>query len=163
MSATTPRRPENLVHRKAIAWWTLRAALIVVPIVATPAVLAVLIADARTWLLLATGVLGVLGLLLVLIEPRWRYRVHRWELTSDAVYTSAGWIWREWRVAPMSRVQTVDTARGPLEQLFGLASVTVTTASAAGPVRIKGLEHAVARDVAEQLTARAQLVPGDAA
>jgi len=72
---------------------------------------------------------------------RWRFRIHRWEATEDAVYTSAGWLSQEWRVAPMSRIQTVDTVRGPLQQLLGLSTVTVTTASAAGPLQVKGIDH----------------------
>ena len=58
----------------------------------------------------------------------------RWEVTDRAVYTLHGWLVREWRIAPISRVQTVDTQRGPLQQLLGLANVTVTTASARGAV-----------------------------
>jgi membrane protein YdbS with pleckstrin-like domain len=41
----------------------------------------------------------------------------------------------------MSRIQTVDTVRGPLQQLLGLSTVTVTTASAAGPLQVKGIDH----------------------
>lgn len=96
------------------------------------------------------------------IMPRWRYRVHRWEATDDAVYTQAGWLNQEWRVAPMSRIQTVDTQRGPLQQLFGLATVTVTTASAAGPLHIEGLDLRVASELVERLTATTQAAPGDA-
>jgi membrane protein YdbS with pleckstrin-like domain len=84
--------------------------------------------------------------------PQWRYRVHRWEVTGDAVYTQSGWITQERRIAPISRVQTVDTERGPLEQLFGLANVTVTTASAAGPLRIHGLDRATADGLVAELT-----------
>jgi uncharacterized protein len=104
----------------------------------------------------------VIGLGYLLVMPRWRFRVHRWETTDDAVYTSAGWINQEWRVAPMSRIQTVDTERGPLQQLFGLATVTVTTASAAGALRLAGLDHVVADDLVEQLTETTQATPGDA-
>ena len=81
---------------------------------------------------------------------------------DDAVYTRTGLLWREWRVAPMSRTQTVDTQRGPLEQVFGLATVTVTTASAKGAVTIPGLDHELASDVVEQLTRTTQATPGDA-
>ncbi|EUA22778.1 bacterial PH domain protein [Mycobacterium xenopi 3993] len=66
------------------------------------------------------------------VVPWWRYRVHRWEISPQAVYTRSGWLVQERRIAPISRVQTVDTYRGPLERLFGLANVTVTTASSAG-------------------------------
>ena len=65
-------------------------------------------------------------------------------------------------MAPLSRIQTVDTRRGPLEQRFGLATVVVTTASAKGAVTMPGLDHALAGDIAEQLTVTTQAVPGDA-
>ena len=62
----------------------------------------------------------------------------------QAVYTRSGWLVQERRIAPISRVQTVDTHRGPLDRLFGLANVTVTTASSAGAVRIVALDSDVA-------------------
>ena len=60
--------------------------------------------------------------------------------SRQAVYTRSGWLVQERRIAPISRVQTVDTYRGPLDRLFGLANVTVTTASSAGAVRIVALD-----------------------
>jgi len=94
--------------------------------------------------------------------PQWRYRVHRWEVTGEAVYTQAGWLKQEWRIAPVSRIQTVDIERDPFEQLFGLAKITVTTASAAGPLRIAGLRHDRALELADELTKTTQAVRGDA-
>ncbi|MFB9566449.1 PH domain-containing protein [Saccharopolyspora hordei] len=156
------RPPRNRVERRAIGWWTTQALVLVLPPLVALAVTAALIPPARPWLLLALVVVAVLGVPYVLVMPQWRYRVHRWEVTDDAVYTAAGWLRQEWRVAPMSRIQTVDTVRGPLQQLFGLSSVTVTTASAAGPLTIDGLDRATAREVVEQLTATTQATPGDA-
>ena len=94
--------------------------------------------------------------------PQWRYRVHRWEVAPQAVYTRAGWLHQESRIAPISRIQTVDSERGPLEQLFGLADVTVTTASAAGPLSIEGLDRATAERLVDELTTAAQATRGDA-
>lgn len=125
-------------------------------------VLAFLIEPARPWLLLGLGVVLVIGIPYMIVMPLWRYRVHRWEVTEDAVYTRSGWLWQEWRIAPMSRIQTVDTARGPLEQAFRLSSLTVTTASAAGPIKIKGLDHEVAADLAAKLTEVTQAHRSDA-
>jgi membrane protein YdbS with pleckstrin-like domain len=82
----------------------------------------------------------------------WRYGVHRWEVTESAVYTRTGWFNQESRVAPITRVQTVDTHRGPLERMFGLATVTVTTASSAGAVRIAALDLEVAERTVNRLT-----------
>ena len=98
----------------------------------------------------------------VVIMPRWRYRMHRWEATEHAIYTQAGWLRQERRIAPLSRVQTINLERGPVAQLFRLASVTVTTASAAGPLSIHGLDLPVARELVESLTSAAVRERGDA-
>lgn len=164
MSTDTPRLrpPHHRVDRRAIRWWMTRSLMVTVVLVAIPAIPAIIWEPPRAWFLLATAVVGAVGLLITVLMPQWRYRVHRWEVTETAVYTSSGWIWQEWRVAPMSRIQTVDTARGPLQRAFGLSSVTVTTASAAGPIEITGLDHAQATEVAERLTETTQATPGDA-
>ena len=104
----------------------------------------------------------VVSIAYVVAMPRWRYRVHRWEATPHAIYTQIGWFNQERRIAPLSRVQTVDLKRGPIAQLFRLASVTVTTASAAGPLEIVGLDLNVARDLVDALTTAAVVEKGDA-
>ncbi len=115
------------------------------------------------WLHTAALVITALGLVVsVVIAPLWRYRVHRWDLSDRAVYTRTGWLVQERRIAPLSRVQTVDTYRGPLDRLLGLANVRVTTASSAGAVHIVALDAAVADWVVEQLTDIASLGAGDA-
>jgi uncharacterized protein len=115
------------------------------------------------WLhgLVALGT-ALIGLLFVVIVPLWRFRVHRWEISPQAVYTRTGWLTQERRIAPISRVQTVDTYRGPLDRLFGLANVTVTTASSAGAVHIVALDAAVADEVVARLTDIAALGAHDA-
>ncbi|TDD91188.1 PH domain-containing protein [Saccharopolyspora karakumensis] len=156
------RPPRNRVERRAVAWWTAQALALLLPPVIVLVVLGILIAPARFWLLLPAVLIAVLGAVYTAVMPQWRYRVHRWEITDDAVYTSAGWLRQEWRIAPMSRIQTVDTVRGPLQQLFDLSSVTVTTASAAGPLNIDGMDREQAAAVVEQLTTATQATPGDA-
>ena len=98
----------------------------------------------------------------VVVVPQWRYPVHRWEVTETAVYTQTGWWARERRIAPMSRIQTVDHVEGAISRLFGLATVTVTTASAAGALEIAGLDRDRARALVDELTLRADAVEGDA-
>lgn len=97
-----------------------------------------------------------------LVMPTWRYLVHRWEATDRAAYSLQGWITREWRVAPVSRIQTIDVHRGPVQQLLRLATLRVTTASQAGAITIPGLDATVAADSARRLTAITQDTPGDA-
>ncbi|HET8588503.1 MAG TPA: PH domain-containing protein [Nakamurella sp.] len=94
--------------------------------------------------------------------PVLRYRLHRWETSAGAVYTQTGWLARERRVAPMSRVQTVDVSQDPISRLLGLATVTVTTASSRGPLQIAGLARPVADDLVAELARRAEALVGDA-
>jgi membrane protein YdbS with pleckstrin-like domain len=98
----------------------------------------------------------------VVVVPRWRFAVHRWEVTDTAVYTQTGWWARERRIAPMSRIQTVDHAEGAVSRLFRLSTVTVTTASAAGALEIAGLDRLRALALVDELTIKADTVPGDA-
>jgi membrane protein YdbS with pleckstrin-like domain len=122
------------------------------------------LADERlAWLHIAALAGTALGLLVsAVIAPLWRYRVHRWDISDQAVYTRTGWLVQERRIAPISRIQTVDTYRGPLDRLLGLANVRVTTASSAGAVHIVALDAPVADRVVAQLTDIASLGAGDA-
>ncbi|GGU98651.1 membrane protein [Actinomadura cremea] len=156
------RPPRHRVERRAVGWWMLQALALTGPVLAGSIVAYALWAPARPWLLaLAAGSAAFL-LAGVLVEPFWRYRVHRWETTDQAVYARTGWLVREWRVAPLSRVQTVDAVQGPFEQLLGLSTLRVTTASSRGAIDIGGLDRETAARVAERLTRIAQATPGDA-
>jgi membrane protein YdbS with pleckstrin-like domain len=92
------------------------------------------------------------------VRPWFKFRVYRWEVTPDAVYTLTGWLSRTWTLVPISRIQTVDVTRGVLQQLFGLSTVAVLTASSQGTVRIWHLENDVAHRVAGDLAHRAEQV-----
>jgi membrane protein YdbS with pleckstrin-like domain len=141
--------------------WTLVAALQGVALVAAAAVAG----PAAGWVPLpwwAIAVVALVALGRALVMPPWRYAVHRWEVTDTAVYTQTGWWVRERRIAPMSRIQTVDHVDGAVARLFGLSTVTVTTASAAGALEIAGLERGRALALVDELTQMADSVPGDA-
>lgn len=154
------RPPAHQVDPRAVQWWRLRA-LIVLAVLAAPQVVMLLATGYGGWGV-ALGVSGAAGLGYLLAVPPLRFRIHRWEITDEAVYTLSGWLVREWRIAPIARVQTVDTERGPLQQLLRLATVTVTTASARGAVKIAGLDAEAAAELARTLTATTQATPGDA-
>ncbi|UNO43044.1 PH domain-containing protein [Streptomyces sp. MST-110588] len=163
------RPPRHRVDPRARRWWTAQAFWTLSgPMLLTAVVLALLsvlfFPGALPWLgplLMVTLVLPGLGYLFVM--PRRRYSVHAWELGSGAVYAASGWFWHKRRIAPLSRVQTVDTVRGPLQRRYGLATVTVTTASTAGDIKIAGLSDADAEELARRVGQAAQAVPGDAA
>lgn len=126
---------------------------------------AVVLGPATDWVPIAwwgVAIVAVAVAAYVVVVPAWRYAVHRWEVTETAVYTQTGWWARERRIAPMSRIQTVDHVEGAIARLFGLSTVTVTTASAAGALEIEGLERSRALALVDELTLRADAVPGDA-
>jgi membrane protein YdbS with pleckstrin-like domain len=163
---TTPelrlRPPANRVSRSAVWYWAARAGLSWLVILGIQVVLLVTDHGQRGLRLALLAASAVVAALHVGVMPQWRYRVHRWESTPEAVYTQSGWFTQERRLAPISRIQTVDSKRGPIEQLFGLSNVTVTTASAAGHLVIDGLDRATAERLVAELTATAQATPGDA-
>jgi membrane protein YdbS with pleckstrin-like domain len=155
------REPSQRVHPRARLMWATSAGIEGAILVAALAV----VGPVTDWLPVPVWVVVLVGLLAaayVVVMPLWRYRVHRWEVTATAVYTQTGWWVRERRIAPMSRIQTVDHAEGALARLFGLATVTVTTASAAGALEIVGLGRDRALALVEQLALQADTVPGDA-
>jgi len=153
------RDPANQVSTKAPLLWAAGAAL------RSLLLLVVLVVVDLAWLDVPWWVFPPLVVLLiayVLVMPRVRYRIHRWESTDTAVYTQTGWLSRERRIAPMSRVQTVDFEQGWIDRALGLASVTVTTASAAGPLQISAIDKPVADRLVDDLTRRTEAEAGDA-
>src|SRR2546427_2680042 len=101
------RPPQHRVSPRAILYWTVRAACGWVLVIAAQVLWMLLASDGMARL----HVLGLLATLLVavahlLVMPQWRFRVHRWEATPDAVYTQAGWFDQQRRIAPISRSQT---------------------------------------------------------
>jgi membrane protein YdbS with pleckstrin-like domain len=159
--STSLREPSQRVSPRARLMWTTEAVVQAAVLSVTPLVLAgpVDLFDVPwwAWVLLAAVLLSYIA-----VVPRWRYQVHRWEVTDTAVYTQTGWWARERRIAPMSRIQTVDHVEGAISRLFGLATVTVTTASAAGALGIAGLDKDVARGLVDELTTKADATEGDA-
>jgi len=160
---TPVREPAWSLSRSAIGLWVTEGILSSLGIGIAAVLFVVFVPDD------AGGRLPLLRLLLPIaaalwaiatvgIRPWFRFRVHRWEVTPDAVYTLTGWLTRTWTLVPISRIQTVDVTRGVLQQVFGLATVAVLTASSQGTVRVWHLEADVAQRVADDLAHRAEQV-----
>jgi membrane protein YdbS with pleckstrin-like domain len=154
------RAPAHHVDPRAVTWWRLQDALFWGALLLAGGV--ALVFWQPGWLVALEAAIAVVAAVDVVVSPRIRYARHRWEVTGVAVYVRDGVVVEDWRVAPLSRVQTVDTQRGPLQQLLGLSTVTVTTASTAGALKIKGLDRDGAVELVERLTAATEATPGDA-
>lgn len=158
--------PAHQVSPRAVGFWRV-AALVPAVLLALAVVAGYAVwwtsAGRPPWWALLLGALGLAALAAYpVVMPPVRYRVHRWEVTDTAIHTRAGWITINTRIAPLSRVQTVDSRQGALMRLFDLASLTVTTASAAGPITIDCLDADQARELVAVLTAITGASEGDA-
>ena len=157
------RDPAWPLSRSAIGLWVTESVISSVLLgVAVGAFLLFVPADAGgpvpllRWLLPIGAVLY--AVVAIGVRPWFQHRVYRWEVTADAVYTLTGWLTRTWTLVPISRIQTVDVTRGVLQQLFGLSTVAVLTASSQGTVHIWHLEADIAQRVADDLAHRAEQV-----
>jgi membrane protein YdbS with pleckstrin-like domain len=91
-----------------------------------------------------------------------RYRVWRYEVREDALYLERGVFTRVQTVVPFVRIQHVDSSRGPLERLIGLANTVVYTAGSRGAdVTVPGLTSDGADDLRERLKGLAIRAEGE--
>ncbi|GHG69714.1 PH domain-containing protein [Streptomyces griseocarneus] len=152
------RPPRHRVGPRARRWWTARAWLAV----GGPALLAagalltlsfLFFPGALPWLapLTAAAVAPALGYALAV--PALRCRVHAWEVGEAAVYAASGWYRRRRRIVALAGVRDVAVRRGPLQRLYGLATVTVATGSSAAGLRIAGVPEAEAEALAGRIRA----------
>jgi membrane protein YdbS with pleckstrin-like domain len=155
------REPAEQVSPRAVGYWRLSAVPLVVLVLGVGSA-GVVSTGAPWWSWVVAALLLVGALVVLAVMPGLRYRVHRWEVTHEAIYTRSGWLRRDVRIVPLSRVQTISTSQTAVMRAFGLASLLVTTASSAGAVRVEGLDAELAREVASDLTRDTAATEGDA-
>lgn len=91
-----------------------------------------------------------------------RYRVWTYQVREDSLYLERGVLTRVNTVAPYVRIQHVDTRRGPVERIFGVATTVVYTAGSRGAdVSIPGLTPARADDLQARLKRLAIAAEGE--
>ncbi len=156
------RPPRHRVERRVILLWTLHALIETALIVGGLSLAYAFAPSTRAWVGPLLTITAVLAAVNVSLMPTWRYLVHRWEYTDQAVYYLKGWVDRELRMTPVSRIQSIDAVTGPLQRMLKLSTLRVTTASREGGISINGLDSEVAAQAARRLTEITQETPGDA-
>jgi len=156
------RAPLYRLDRRFILWRTLNTSLWAVGVIGTLIGFYWYFESIREWMGPVIWIMAAIFLVNLLVMPTYRYLVHRWETTDRAVYTLTGWVTREWRIIPISRIQSIDTVQGPLERKLNLATIKVTTASRQGGVSIEGLNSDVATETVRRLNEITQQTRGDA-
>jgi uncharacterized protein len=97
-------------------------------------------------------VVAIIAALLAWLEWR-RYRAWGYAERVDDLLVRRGVMIRRLTVVPYGRMQFVDVTAGPVDRLFGLATVQLHTAAARTDARIPGLDTAEAERLRDRLAA----------
>ncbi|MFN7159756.1 MAG: PH domain-containing protein [Erythrobacter cryptus] len=127
---------------------------------AIPFLVAALLAEGvlRETALLPTGVIAgtvlVIAAALVIRVPTRRYNARGYQISADRLRVVRGILWRSDTVVPFGRVQHIDVDQGPIERLFGIATLTLHTAgNHNASVSLPGLGEELARAMREDIRA----------
>ena len=94
--------------------------------------------------------------LLDIIYPYYRYKNWFFEVHNDHLEIMHGVLFKTSAVIPFVRVQHIDTDRGPIERILGLATLNVYTAGSMGSdMMIPGLSRERAEEMQEELKEKA--------
>lgn len=69
-----------------------------------------------------------LAAFIVVFLPKRKWRRWGYSGAGDQLRVARGWLFRTDTIVPFKRIQHIDVAQGPIERVFGLASLTVHTA-----------------------------------
>ena len=108
------------------------------------------------------GVVFAVVLAIGIVFALLKYRIWMYQVRADSLFLRRGVLTRVNTVAPYVRIQHVDTRRGPIERVFGLATTVVYTAGSRGAdVSIPGLTPERADDLQARLKQLAIAAEGD--
>lgn len=101
--------------------------------------------DVQTIVLICCGAVVLVQALCGIICPQIEYVQWAYLITDDRIEIKKGIIWRSHTVIPASRIQHVCAKQGPIQRLFGLATVAIHTAG--GLHEIKQLDKSTADEI----------------
>ena len=119
-----------------------------VPIAIAAVVLSLLFVGGTSGIAISAAAVAV-AVAIAAIVPRIRLARFRYEVREDEIDLLRGVFVVTRTLVPMARVQHVDTRRGPLSRLFGLAAVVFHTA--AGANEIPALRTADAASIRDRI------------
>lgn len=102
-----------------------------------------------TWISVGIGILAVLNWA---ISPYFRFHRYGYAINEECIDIKEGYVFVERNIVPIERLHKLEINRGPIDQMFGIAKVTVTTAG--GDVTLRFLEIEKAETIAAHLRTR---------
>lgn len=97
-------------------------------------------------------ILAVLTLIDVLVSPYFRYHRYRYSINEECIDIIEGYLFVKRNIVPIERIHKIQTKKGPIDQLFRVAKVIVTTGG--GDVTLSFLEDERAEQIADSLRKR---------
>lgn len=94
-------------------------------------------------------ILGIVILAHTAISPYFRFYRYSYKIDEEFIDIREGYLFVKRDIVPIERLHKMQTVRGPIDTLFGVAKVKVTTAG--GDVVIRFLEQEKAERIAEGL------------
>ena len=133
---------------------TVASLLFFLPLIALGIVLAVLF-PAQWWLHVAWAAILAWAVVYLVVLYR-QAKVIGYAERDDDLLIRRGILFRRTTVVPYGRLQFVDVDSGPIDRMFGLATVKLHTASAATDATIPGLPRADADRLRDSLAGLGQ-------
>ncbi len=96
--------------------------------------------------------LMILILFDALASPYFRYHRYRYSINEECIDIKEGYLFVKRNIVPIERLHKLQTLKGPIDQMFKVAKVVVTTAG--GDFTIRFLEEEKAEQIAENLRGR---------
>ena len=103
-------------------------------------------------ILIIPALIAVLAIIDIIVVPEIRYRRYKYYLDDEMLVVEEGLWFITRSIAPIERIHQIEVKRGPVDRMFNMGNVIVTTAG--GVVKIAFLEDAVADEIAARLNAR---------
>ena len=97
-------------------------------------------------------ILAVLILIDVFASPYFRYHRYRYSINEECIDIIEGYLFVKRNIVPIERIHKIQTKKGPVDQMFRVAKVIVTTGG--GDVTISFLEDERAEQIADSLRRR---------
>lgn len=90
-----------------------------------------------------------LDVLYLIISPKVRYERYRYSINEDSIDVKEGFIFIKRSIVPIERLHKIAIEKGPIDRIFKLGKVIVTTAG--GDVVIRFLEDEKSELIADSL------------
>ncbi len=103
-------------------------------------------------ILIIPALIAVLAIIDIIVVPEIRYRRYKYYLDDEMLVVEEGLWFITRSIAPIERIHQIEVKRGPVDRMFNMGNVIVTTAG--GVVKIAFLEDAVADEIAARLNTR---------